>query len=299
MSLLLVPLALATPEGSAYRAALTPVCTSDVDVVFLLQESDHDGTYYGAQTALRWARYDVISRRWRFVPLLEVHEYGQVDPGQEARAPERQVGKGALADMLGPASRCMLSDPAANDDFTYVIGAAGLSLSWGSASRALEAREAWTFDAVGGQPAPSENVEMDCTLAEARTFDAPGGLTLVVSRGSVCDTDGHPLRVFTVSTSALAHTKSVTLNQAGLDALRAGQIAEAILDFSAALLHDRTNTTATYNLACAYARSGDSASAVGVLSRLPKEGLAVKLRSDRDFDGVRSNPGFAEFVAGL
>ncbi|GDX79100.1 hypothetical protein LBMAG42_09110 [Deltaproteobacteria bacterium] len=298
MHLVLASIALATPEGSAYRAALTPVCTSESTVVFLLQESDHDGTYYGAKTAFRWASYDVTARRWSLVPALDVHEYAPLDPGGDARAPEKLAGKGNLAQFLGPRASCSLPDPVENDDFTYGIGPDGLLVWWGSASRPVATGDAWVFTSLGEQPLVSPPVETECRLRDVRAFDAPNDHTLLIARGSNCDTDSHPLRVFTVAKLALTHTRSVTLNQAGLDALRSGNAGEAIVRFTGALLQDRTNTTATYDLACAYARAGDARSAVGVLSQLPREGLAAKLAADSDFEGVRGAAIFVEFVGG-
>lgn len=298
MHLLLASIALATPEGSAYRAALTPVCTSESTVVFLLQESDHDGTYYGAKTAFRWASYDVTARRWSLVPVLDVHEYAPLEPGGDARALEKLAGRGEIAPLLGPRASCSLPDPVENDDFTYGIGPGGLTVGWESASRPVATGDAWVFTTVGGKPTAAQPVETECRLWDVRAFDAPGAHTLLIVRGSSCDADSHPLRVFTVATAALTHTRSVTLNQAGLDALRSGNAGEAIVRFTAALLQDRTNPTATYNLACAYARSGDAPSAVGVLSQLPREGLAAKLAADHDFDDVRRDAIFVEFVGG-
>lgn len=303
MLLLLTSLALATPDGSAYRATLTPLCTSDESVVFLLQESDHDGTYYGSRTVFRWGSYDVSAGRWRFLPLLDLHDFSGIQPAEDVPPLEKRAGKGTIGDLLGPRGTCAQAAPAESDPFTYGIGPKGISVSTDGASRTLAADVVWTVQSVGDEPervtSLADRFETDCALWETRSYAAPRDRTLLVARGGGCDNDGHPLRIVVVSTPVLAQTRSVTLNQGGLDALRAGTITEAIARFSAALGHDRTNTTATYNLACAYARAGQARDAVGVLSRLPHAGLAAKLAADRDFDGVRSDPVFVEFVAGL
>ena len=299
----LFSLAFATPDGSAYRASFTPLCTSDDAVVFLLQESDHDGTYYGAQTSFRWGTYDVIAHRWRFGSMLDLHEYAELQPSEVIPPLEKRAGKGTLAELLGPRSHCGAMSPVVAADFTYSIGPEGLSVRLGAASRVLSAGDVWTFDEVGGQPdapAPlSALTEEECRLGDAHAYVAPGGRTLLVPGADVCDLDGHPLRILDLSSAALAHAQSVVLNQAGLDALRAGQVTEAAALFSAALVYDRTNTTAMYNVACALALGGDATHAVEWLGRLPREGLAAKLAADRDFDLVRGDPVFVRFVASL
>jgi hypothetical protein len=52
------------------------------------------------------------------------------------------------------------------------------------------------------------------------------------------------------------------------------------------------STRGGYNLACAHALNGDAAAAVALLDRLTRMEVATQAAQDRDFDGIRKDPGF-------
>jgi len=70
--------------------------------------------------------------------------------------------------------------------------------------------------------------------------------------------------------------------------------------FWQAIHYDADNGTARFNLACAEARLGKGYAAVAALRELePSAELRAKIEADADFDGVREDGVFREFVEGL
>lgn len=84
----------------------------------------------------------------------------------------------------------------------------------------------------------------------------------------------------------------------GLIFLRLRQLPKAITEFIRCLELDPTNTTAHYNLACAYALSGDKDAAFNSLNNAFKNGYdrVDHVRNDLDLESLRSDPRFEELL---
>ena len=84
----------------------------------------------------------------------------------------------------------------------------------------------------------------------------------------------------------------------GLIFLRLRQLPKAITEFIGCLELDPTNTTAHYNLACAYALSGDKDAAFNSLNNAFKNGYdrVDHVRNDLDLESLRSDPRFEELL---
>lgn len=82
--------------------------------------------------------------------------------------------------------------------------------------------------------------------------------------------------------------------QVGLDLLRLRRLDESIDAFQRSIDARQKESTAMYNIACAYSLKGDTASAMTWLEKAVEEGFGGddKLRNDPDLANVRQHPGF-------
>jgi hypothetical protein len=90
------------------------------------------------------------------------------------------------------------------------------------------------------------------------------------------------------------------VNATGLDRHRAGRHREAAAWFALAAQLDPANPTPRFNLACAWARTGDAGrTATALLALRDTPGMAAKVAADADFDAVRDTPELRAAVAEL
>ena len=85
---------------------------------------------------------------------------------------------------------------------------------------------------------------------------------------------------------------------AGLDLLRLRQLDEAVDAYTRAVDSGQKTSTAMYNLACAYALKGETATAQRWLEQSIENGFdsVEKLQNDPDIKSLRSDPGFKNMI---
>lgn len=305
---LLTATALATPGGSAYQARITPVCTTDEAAIFLVVESDHDGTYYGSRSAVRWLRWDASG--WRALDVARVHSFRPLDPGEPARPSkvEADVVVPGLPGWLDATTRCEPPVPRGHldADIHWEAVADGIGVRLGDVSRMSSEARWWRLSEVGAPPVPWAadaryphfDETGDCPLTDP--FRVQVGDRVVVGGGVPCGLEGVPWVLVDLAATDEARIRASVLNQRGLDLHRAGKHALAADHFAAATRVEPTNETARFNLACAFARQGLDERAVATLRELaPTAALAAKIAKDTDFDGIRDSPALKAFLASL
>jgi len=305
--------ALATPPD-IFHATVTPECTSKTALAVSLRSRFNQGSHYMVET------------NWRLV-LVEPDE-ARITPVDLGTLEQDWID--ADGDQTDP--KLTWTTPAANP--IQVLQDWGMTdcepqvhtlvPEWMSARLDPENGR---LELVSGEHRKSVTVSIVDIRREAETWRAPSGPTpfskldrwspaehpVEQKAGPVLAVGGHAVAFFHMSdpleqstilaiapTEALAHARSWMHNAVGLDHHRAGDFKASVDWFSRAVAIAPGNTTARFNLACAWAKRGEVRQVVEALGALVEvDGMGVKVDKDGDFDAVRSHPDFLEVRARL
>lgn len=314
----------ATPPD-IHQARLEPICSSATKIVYFLDFSTNQGTYYNDQSSFAWVVVDLTKGAWTIHPIVQIttSTINSEPPDSEPEMLDLTPGKGkrlpALLREIG-ATRCpprhgFEPDTPKLDEIKYLTRKGKLVVRLKKVEQVVGPVSSGPNTVVlrnddQGRSWPDTALR-DC-LAEQPEYGAcrrSPTRELIVGRYGVLQFHSSSTSaeegddrdtVYVVPLQGLMRARARLLNVIGLRLHRQKRYAEAQRWFATAVQQDPRSDVAHYNLACAHARLGAIAAAVASLERIRQaDGLRGKLAADPDFESLRDDPRFKQLIVRL